>query len=323
MCPARVSVCRWYDRREGDCRGESPGASNHRAVVWKDAGGSSVRPRRVGGLRQGGRPPSPPIALGDVWVPCPRAGQGRGGLCPPWGPHRPLLVAPAPGLAHLGGAVGAEKCPVRTPGCWLCWEGPRRWPRWSVCIQDSAPGEDTSCPALWASPGRVRILRAGAAHPVKTEFLCPLGAGPGARCWVGDMEPSPHSSEGLALQGAASLVPARGTRLRKTALPPVPSGANVKPSQPLELLPGPGGSRQVWSMREGGRWGAGTAPRRDQGAAALSRVSSPPGAAPRGPGRCAVSCQPPWPLRGVSVGREHRCGGHLPGAGSPTSSLEF
>lgn len=86
--------------------------------------------------RPGGQTSQPANGLGRRVGPAPE--QCRDGVgCVPLGAPQASPGGTSPGLAHLGGAVGAERCPVGTPGCRLCWEGPRRWPRWSVCVQDS------------------------------------------------------------------------------------------------------------------------------------------------------------------------------------------
>lgn len=220
---------------------------------------------------------------------CPRAVQG--------GDPQALLVAPALGLAHWRGwgSVEAEKCAVGTPaaglpgphrrGCRLCWGGPEG-PDGQCAPRTCAPGEDSSCPALWAPPGRVQILRAGAAHPVKTELPLRFGDqawGQGARRVTrspasllrraGFREPQPGP-------GPASRSQHKQRARCRPSVSYSPRGSQASSSLPL------GVAVCEKEARAGGR---GAAPRRDRGSRAL-RGSPTTWGRPRGPGWCAMGC---------------------------------
>lgn len=124
------------------------------------------------------------------------------------------------------------------------------------------------------------------------------------------MESGPHSSEGLALQGAASLVPASGTHLRKTALPSwckckahatcESAGALAAPGaapRPRRLPPGVVGARRRQGRCVCGAGGR-TAPRRDHGSRSSEQGPLTTWGSPTGPGpvgsELPASLGPPW-----------------------------
>lgn len=204
--------------------------------------------------------------------------------------------------------MGTEKCPVGTPATGLPGPqqqgllaelgGARRWPGGQCVSRTRAPGEDTSCPALWASPGRVQILRAGAAHPVKTEFPLPFrgwacGQGAGRATWSpAHTPPKDWPSREPQARSQHGHSPASRSQHKHNAHRPVESAeALTAPG----ALPGPGGSARCGRfVRRRQVGGGGQRPGGTKGAAALSRVPSPPGAAPRGPGLVCNELQPPW-----------------------------
>lgn len=91
MCPVWVPVCRWCDRREGDC-GESAWAPPpHRAVVWKDSRGQLGEAQTGGRPRPGGQTFRPTSSLGHSVGACVPGGTlqaSPGGTsprpCSPW-----------------------------------------------------------------------------------------------------------------------------------------------------------------------------------------------------------------------------------------------
>lgn len=131
MCPARVSVCRWSDRREA-AAGSGRDAPTFHPGLW--SGKTPGAARQVGVLGVGGADHPAGPGLGRQVGTGPRAGPGWGGAGAVSSPGDPA------GLSwwHQPQAWLPEKGGRRDPrhrGC--CWAG--RGPeaaRWLVCVQD-------------------------------------------------------------------------------------------------------------------------------------------------------------------------------------------